>query len=59
MQRLAQALAKASEDQGLQENYRQQGCDADFHSPAATLEKVKAEYAKWGKVIRDTNIKVE
>ena len=58
VQRLAQALKKASEDPGLLENYRQQGCDADFHSPAATLEKVKADFAKWGKVIRDANIKV-
>ena len=59
VQRLAQALTKANEDRGLQENYRQQGCDADFHSPAATLAKVKADYAKWGKVISDANIKVE
>ena len=59
VQRFAQALVKASEDKGLQENYKQQGCDPDFNSPVVTLEKVKADFAKWGKVIRDANIKAE
>ena len=59
MQRMSQALVKASEDKALLENYKQQGCDADFHSPASTLEKVKADLAKWGRVIKDANIKVE
>ena len=59
VKRLAQALVKASEDKGLLENYKQQGCDADFNSPAATLEKVKADFAKWGTVIKDANIKVD
>ena len=59
VKRLAQALVKASEDKGLLENYKQQGCNADFNSPAATLEKVKADFAKWGTVIKDANIKVD
>jgi len=57
--RLSQALLKAGEDKGLQEQYKQLGCDAEFLTPAQTVEKVKSDYAKWGKVIRDANIKAE
>ena len=57
--RLSQALLKAGEDKGLQEQLKQVGCDAEFMTPAQTLEKVKADHAKWGKVIKDANIKAE
>jgi tripartite-type tricarboxylate transporter receptor subunit TctC len=57
--RLSQALLKAGEDRNLQEQYRQMGCDAEFLNPAQTLEKVKSDYAKWGKVIKDANIKAD
>jgi len=57
--RLSQALLKAGEDKNLQEQYRQMGCDAEFPTPAQTVEKVKNDYAKWGKVIKDANIKAE
>lgn len=59
VQRLSQALQKAGEDKALLENFKQQGCDPDFNPPAATLEKLKADFAKWGRVIKDANIKVE
>ena len=57
--RLSQALLKAGEDKSLQEQYKQLGCDAEFMTAAQTVEKVKSDYAKWGKVIRDANIKAE
>lgn len=57
--RLSQALLKAGEDKGLQEQLRQLGCDAEFMTPAQTLEKVKNDHVKWGKVIKDANIKVD
>jgi tripartite-type tricarboxylate transporter receptor subunit TctC len=57
--RLSQALLKAGEDKGLQEQLRQLGCDAEFMTPAQTLEKVKSDHAKWGKVIKEANIKVD
>ncbi len=31
-------------------------CDAEFLSPAQTVEKVRADAAKWGKVVKDANI---
>ncbi len=57
--RLSQALLKAGEDKNLQEQYRQTGCDAEFLNPAQTLEKLKSDHAKWGKVIKDAGIKAE
>ena len=57
--RLSQALLKAGEDKNLQEQFKQLGCDAEFLSPAQTVEKIKSDHAKWGKVIKDANIKAE
>jgi tripartite-type tricarboxylate transporter receptor subunit TctC len=57
--RLSQALLKAGEDKNLQEQFKQLGCDAEFLTPAQTVEKVKSDYAKWGKVIKDANIKAD
>ena len=57
--RLSQALLKAGEDKVLLEQFKQIGCDAEFMTPAQTLEKVKNDYAKWGKVIKDANIKAD
>jgi tripartite-type tricarboxylate transporter receptor subunit TctC len=57
--RLSQALLKVGEDKNLQEQYKQLGCDAEFLTPAQTVEKVKSDHAKWGKIIKDANIKAE
>ena len=57
--RLSQALLKAGTDATLIEQYRQMGCDAEFLTPAQTVDKVRSDYAKWGKVIREANIKAE
>jgi tripartite-type tricarboxylate transporter receptor subunit TctC len=57
--RLSQALLKAGEDKNLQEQFKQLGCDAEFLTPAQTVEKIKSDHAKWGKVIKDANIKAE
>jgi tripartite-type tricarboxylate transporter receptor subunit TctC len=57
--RLSQALLKAGEDKNLQEQLKQLGCDAEFMTPAQTLDKIKSDHAKWGKVIKDANIKAD
>jgi len=57
--RLSQALLKAGEDKNLQEQFKQLGCDAEFMTSAQTVEKVKSDYAKWGKIIKEANIKAE
>src|SRR5258706_8603625 len=35
------------------------GCDANFLSPAQTVDKIKSDLAKWGRVVREANIKVD
>ena len=57
--RLSQALLKAGEDKHLREQLNATGCDADFLNPAQTVDKIKADLAKWGRVIKEANIKVD
>ena len=57
--RLAQARLKVSEDKALADQLNATGCDAEFLTPAQTVERVKVDFAKWGKVIKDANIKAD
>jgi tripartite-type tricarboxylate transporter receptor subunit TctC len=57
--RWTQALAKAGADTATMGLINATGCDAEIMTPAKTLEKVKADFEKWGKVVRDANIRAE
>ena len=57
--RLTQALAKAGSDKKLLEQINSTGCDTDILTPAQTVEKIKVDYTKWGRVVREANIKAE
>ncbi len=57
--RLTQALAKAGADRSLLGQINATGCDAEILAPAQTIEKIKADYAKWGRVVKEANIKSE
>ena len=57
--RWTQALAKAGADKALMEQINATGCDAEILTPAQTAEKIKADYAKWGRVVKEANIKAE
>jgi tripartite-type tricarboxylate transporter receptor subunit TctC len=57
--RIAQAMQKVGEDKNLIAQLNATGCDAEILSPAQTVEKVRADSAKWGKVVKDANIKAE
>ena len=57
--RLTQALAKAGEDKNLHSQLNATGCDAEFLNAAQTIDKIKADYAKWGRVVKEANIKAE
>ena len=35
------------------------GCDAEILPPARTVERIKADYAKWGRVVKDANIRAD
>jgi tripartite-type tricarboxylate transporter receptor subunit TctC len=35
------------------------GCDTEILSPAKTVERIKADYEKWGRVVKEANIRAE
>ena len=57
--RWTQALAKAGADKALMEQINATGCDAQILTPAQTAEKIKADYTKWGRVVKEANIKAD
>ena len=59
VERLTQALAKAGGDKDLVARINATGCDTEILSPAQTVEKIKADYLKWGRVVKEANIKAE
>jgi tripartite-type tricarboxylate transporter receptor subunit TctC len=54
-----QVLAKAGTDKAVMDQISATGCDAEIQSPAATIDRVKSDYAKWGKVVKDANIRAD
>ena len=54
-----QATQKAGEDKHLQAQLNATGCDSDFLTPAQTVDMVKADFAKWGRVVKEANIRAE
>ena len=59
LERLTQALAKAGADKDLLERINATGCDTEILTPAQTVEKIKSDSAKWGRVVKEANIKAE
>lgn len=57
--RWTQALAKAGTDKPGMDSINATGCDANILTPAQTLERIRNDYAKWGRVVKDANIKAE
>ena len=57
--RISDALQRAKDDKQMRDSLNATGCDAEILTPAQTVEKIKADYAKWGKVVREANIKAE
>ena len=35
------------------------GCDAQILSPAQTIEKIRSDSAKWGRVVKEANVRAE
>jgi tripartite-type tricarboxylate transporter receptor subunit TctC len=59
VERLTSALAKAGADKDLIARINATGCDTEILPPAQTVEKIKADYVKWGRVVKEANIKAE
>ena len=57
--RWTQALAKAGADKTVLDQINATGCDTEILSPAKTVEKIKVDNEKWGRVVRDANIRAE
>jgi tripartite-type tricarboxylate transporter receptor subunit TctC len=57
--RLTSAMQRAGQDKALIEQINATGCDAEILAPAQTVEKIKADSAKWGKVVKEANIKAD
>lgn len=57
--KITQVLAQANGDKTMHNQINATGCDTEILTSAQTVEKVKTDYAKWGKVVREANIKPE
>ncbi len=57
--RLTQALATVGKDKDLLDRINATGCDTEILPPAQTVEKIKADYAKWGRVVKEASIKAD
>src|SRR2546421_8169457 len=57
--RWTQALAKVGADKDALEPINATGCEAEILAPERTTEKIKADSAKWGRVVREASIKAE
>jgi tripartite-type tricarboxylate transporter receptor subunit TctC len=58
VQRLNVEIAKALRDPELQANFRSGGVDATTMTPQELLALTRAEYEKWGRVVRETGATV-
>ena len=54
---LTDALAKVGKETVDQINAT--GCDTEIPPPAKTVERIKVDYEKWGRVVKDAAIKAE
>jgi tripartite-type tricarboxylate transporter receptor subunit TctC len=55
--RWTQALAKVPKE--TIDAINSTGCDTEIQGPARTIERVKADQEKWGRVVRDAKIRAE
>lgn len=59
IQKLNQALKTILSKQEVKDSMLAQGAIATYSTPDETSKIINAEYAKWAKLIKDSNIKVE
>ncbi|MFZ2738179.1 MAG: tripartite tricarboxylate transporter substrate binding protein [Burkholderiaceae bacterium] len=57
--RVSQALLKAGQDRALNDQLNATGCETEILTPVQTVEKIKTDAAKWGKVVKEANVKAE
>jgi len=52
-------LARAGADKGTMDQISATGCDAEIQPPAQTIERVKNDYVKWGRVVKEASIRAD
>jgi tripartite-type tricarboxylate transporter receptor subunit TctC len=57
--RWTQALAKVAADKAVMQSIDATGCDTNIMTPAQTIERIKADHAKWGNVVKQAQIRAE
>jgi tripartite-type tricarboxylate transporter receptor subunit TctC len=57
--RWTQALAKVAADKAVMQSIDATGCDTNIMTPAQTIERIKADYVKWGNVVKQAQIRAE
>ena len=57
VKRWTDALAKVGKD--TIDLINATGCDTEILSPAKTVERIKTDYEKWGRVVKEANIRAE
>ena len=55
----AEQMRKVGGDKAVLGQINATGCDTEILSPAQTVEKIQADYVKWGKVVKEASIKPE
>jgi tripartite-type tricarboxylate transporter receptor subunit TctC len=58
IKRLVDETAKALQDPELQKSFHNAGVEATFAGPEATASYMRAEYEKWGEVVKQTGARV-
>jgi len=54
-----QVLAKVSGDKAVMNQISATGCDAEIMPAAQTVERISADYLKWGRVVKEANIRAD
>jgi tripartite-type tricarboxylate transporter receptor subunit TctC len=57
--RWTQALAKAATDKAGMDAINATGCDVEILNPAQTVERIKNDSAKWGRVVKEAGIRAD
>ena len=52
-------IAKAGTDKAGMDAINATGCDAEILPPAQTVDKIKTDFVKWGRVVKDANIRTD
>jgi tripartite-type tricarboxylate transporter receptor subunit TctC len=59
IEKLHGVLAKHLNEAATRERFESQGCDLVAGTPEALASRVRADQAKWGKIVREKNISIE